>query len=128
AHARATGESAFVPRPSHGGPARASSCPFGSSLSTPPAVGLNPFPAGRWRRGQREIENRKHLPITTTTADGDDLLVSVQIDPLYGDRDSKDRRRERHPQVLVDHREPARRLFRLVVAVDRRLLDHLLES
>ena len=30
-------------------------------------------------------------------------------------------------QVLIDHREPARDLLRLVAGVDRRLLDHLLE-
>src|SRR6266508_776604 len=103
------------------------SCPCRSSFCTPPTVCLDPLRAVRRRRGQRKIEDGEQLAAAPTRADGDNLLASVQVDAFDGDRDSKHCGLERHHQVLVDHREPAYDLLRLVVGVDRRLLDHLCE-
>src|SRR5881628_1902386 len=98
-----------------------------SSFAEPTAVRLDPFRAHGRRLGQREVEDRKRLAVATPPADRDDLLVPVQADALYGDGNSEDNSLERDRQVVVDHREPACDLLRLVVAVDRRRLDHLLE-
>jgi hypothetical protein len=78
-------------------------------------------------RGQRKIEDRDRLPVATPLADGDDLRARVQVDTLDGDRHPEHRRLERPRQVLVQHRESARRLLRLAVGVDGRPLDHVLE-
>src|SRR5712691_9237138 len=102
-------------------------CPWRSSSGAPLTVCLDPLGAVRRGRRQRKIENGNRLAATPARADGDNLFASVQVDAFDDNRDSKHCRLERHRQVLVDHREPACDLLRLVVGVDRRLLDHLLE-
>ncbi len=106
AHGGCAESASLILRPANGGTSRSTRC----------------RPEGAWA-----AEGREWGATAAARADGNDLRAAIQIDPLHSGEDSKNLRRERHSQVLIDHREPARDLLRLVVAVNRRFLDHRLE-
>ena len=74
-----------------------------------------------------KVEERDSLADTGAAADGDDLIPPCQLNALHDDSDSENDCLKRKRKVVLDHRVEARCLFRLVVTVDSRFLDQLVE-
>jgi hypothetical protein len=64
------------------------------------------------------MEERDPLALSSAATDGDDVPGGVEIEAFDLDRGPKDLGCKWDPEVLVQHREEADSLFRLVVRVD----------
>lgn len=82
------------------------------SLSCEPgSIRCNPLRA-RWpRRWQREVNDRDRLAIPPPGADGNDAVVIPEVDTVDGDAGPEDAGLERKLEVLLQHVEPAVRLY-----------------
>ena len=90
----------------------------------PAAVSINPFRPLWSRVGHWKIEDWDCLSRLSTRTNGDDLVVSGDID--LGNRHflPKHLGHERKGEILLDRREEPASLLRFVVGAGGRLLDH----
>src|SRR5437660_7272865 len=92
-----------------------------SAAVHPAPVGSNPFGAGRRRRGKRQIGQTNMLPFAAMLAHGFEAAIIVHH------LDAEDTSEERQGEILFDHGEESARLFLLVMAIDGRFLDRLVQ-
>lgn len=92
------------------------------------AVRLDPLPARRRWRGQRQLENGNHLAFPSATADRHDLVGIVEIYTFDTDRDAEGRCRKRAGEVLFQHREESDALFGLAVGIYDRFFHQCCQS
>jgi hypothetical protein len=93
----------------------------------PAPVGRDPFGAGRRRLGKRQSGETDALPFAAVLAHDFEAAIIVDFNPHHRHLDAEDAGRERHSEILLDHGEEPARLFLLIVAIDRRLLDQLVQ-
>src|SRR5437899_7149808 len=98
-----------------------------SPSACPVPICLDPLGAVRTSTGQRQIQDVDPLSRSTAAAGRDHLVRLGQVDPLDGHRHAEHLGLERQREVVLDHGEESTALLRLVVGIDDRLLDELLE-
>lgn len=72
--------------------------------SDPQPVRLDPRPTVGRSNGKWKIENGNRLRVSSTRADGDDLIGLGDIDTLYGDGHAENNRFEWNSKILLDLR------------------------
>jgi hypothetical protein len=97
------------------------------AATDPMAVSLDPLRPSGERRRRREVEEGNPLPVPTAPADRQNVIVG-EVDSFDCGRYSEDLGLERNLQSVLNHREQAADLLALVVAIDRCLLEEIVQS